>query len=320
MYKIFIDGQAGTTGLLIHQYLEGRQDLEILSIADADRKNDEAKLALVREADVVILCLPDDAARQTVKLASNTGVRIIDASTAHRVADGWVYGMPELAPGQREAIADARFVANPGCYPTGFLLALAPLVRAGKLDIASDVVISAVSGYTGGGRQMVEDYEAREKSHPHDLWPPRAYGLTMHHKHVPEMHKYSGLAHAPMFLPQVAHYRQGMLVSVPLSNRARMPGASLDAIYELLAETYANEACVTVHAPNDESCLDGGKLDPQANNGTNNLDLFVFGNEEQALVIARLDNLGKGAAGAAVQNLNIMLGIDELTGLKGRTA
>ena len=315
MHKIFIDGQSGTTGLRIHEYLAARDDLTLLQIPEADRKNDEAKYEFIRQADVVILCLPDDAARQTVKLAANSGTRILDASTAHRIHPDWAYGMPELADGQRDRIKNSHRVANPGCYPTGFLLALAPLVSGGMLPSSAPVTISAISGYTGGGRRMVEEYEAREASHPDELWYARPYGLDMQHKHVPEMKHFAGLDAAPMFMPYVCHYPQGMLVSTPLMASWLSRDNSPDGVYRFLEARYRDEPCVVVHAPNDPAELDQGKLDPQANNGTNRVDIFVFGNAEQILLVARLDNLGKGAAGAAVQNLNLMLGEEELHGL-----
>jgi N-acetyl-gamma-glutamyl-phosphate reductase len=315
MHSIFIDGQAGTTGLRIHQYLEARSDLALMKIPEADRKNESVKYDFVRAADIVILCLPDEAARATVKLAANSGARILDASTAHRVHQDWTYGMPELDGGQRDKIRNARLVSNPGCYPTGFLLAVAPLVSAGWLSRDIVLTISAVSGYTGGGRKMVEEYEARRVSHPDELWYVRPYGLDMNHKHVPEMKFYAGLDAAPMFLPYVGHYPQGMLVSAPLSGSWFTRKTGLEHIADFLSEVYRNEPCVTVHAPNDQKELDHGKLEPQANNGTNRVDIFVFGSERQILLVSRLDNLGKGAAGAAVQNLNLMLGEDELCGL-----
>lgn len=315
MHKIFIDGQSGTTGLRIHQYLNGRRDLELLEIAEADRKNNDIKLELVNAADLVILCLPDDAARDTVKLAHNSKARILDASTAHRINPEWCYGMPELRSGQRDSIRDAHLVSNPGCYPTGFLLPIQPLVSEGWLKPDIPLTISAISGYTGGGRQAVEQYEARASQHPNDLWNVRPYGLSMQHKHVPEMQHFAGLETAPMFLPYIAHYPQGMLVSTPLSASWFSRKVSLDDIHALLTRRFAEEACIRIHSPNDVSVLDEGKLEPQSNNGTNRVDIFVFGTDEQVLLIARLDNLGKGAAGAAVQNLNIMLGEDELLGL-----
>ncbi len=315
MHKVFIDGQAGTTGLRIHEYLAPRADITLLEIAEADRKNDAAKHDLIREADVVILCLPDDAAARTVKLAANTNTRIIDASTAHRVHPDWTYGLPELTREQREGIHAARHVSNPGCYPTGFLLGVRPLVDAGIIPADMHLTISAISGYTGGGRQMVERYEERKRTHPDDLWHVRPYALGMAHKHLPEMQRFAGLEHQPLFLPSVGHFPQGMLVSVPLPFAALSGAASIGDLGARLAEAYQDEPCVTVHAPGDDSVLEQGQLSPLGNTGTNRVDLFVFGSSEQAVVIARLDNLGKGAGGAAVQNLNIMLGLDELSGL-----
>lgn len=315
MHKIFIDGQSGTTGLRINEYLADRRDLELLKIDDADRKDEAAKSALINAADVVILCLPDDAARQSVKLAEGTGARILDASSAHRVSPGWVYGLPELGGNHRERIKQSDRVSNPGCYPTGFLLAVQPLTSAGWLSTDAPLTVSAISGYTGGGRSAVEKYEARAASHPDDLWYVRPYGLNMQHKHVPEMQKFAGLAHAPMFLPYIAHYPQGMLVSVPLATQWFTRKVTPADVQAMLAEHFADEPCVEVHPANDDAELDEGKLEPQSNNGTNRVDLFVYGTNDQVLVVARLDNLGKGAAGAAVQNLNLMLGQEELLGL-----
>ena len=315
MHKIFIDGQAGTTGLKIHSYLQCRADLVVLEVAKADRKNESVKQDLVNAADIVILCLPDEAAKQTVGLASNARTRIIDASTAFRVDPAWVYGLPELA-GQRDRIRAAQLVSNPGCYATGFLLAIAPLTSGEFLDANIPLSISAVSGYTGGGRPMIERYEARAVEHPDALWYSRPYALRLEHKHVPEMHKHAGLVHAPMFLPSVGHYPQGMLVSTPLSSTWFTRRLTLDDIVQVLRDYYTGEPCVVVHDANDESALEFGQLEPQANNETNRVDLFVFGNVDRVLLIARLDNLGKGAAGAAVQNLNLMLGIDEFMGLR----
>lgn len=315
MHKVFIDGQAGTTGLKIHEYLASREAFHLLQIDDADRKSDAAKHDLIREADVVILCLPDAAAIETVKLAANTKARVLDASTAHRIAPDWAYGLPELGDGQRKQIENARYVANPGCYPTGFLLGVRPLVAAGIIPASLQLSISAISGYTGGGRQMVERYEAQSREHPDALWHVRPYSLDMNHKHLPEMQRYSGLERPPLFMPMVGHFPQGMLVSVPLALADMAKAATPDDIAKVLQQAYEEEPCVVVHDARDADALEHGQLSPLGNTDTNRVDLFVYGSSEQAIVIARLDNLGKGAGGAAVQNLNLMLGEPELSGL-----
>jgi N-acetyl-gamma-glutamyl-phosphate reductase len=316
MNRVFIDGQMGTTGLLIHEFLTPRDDLELLSIADEDRKNDAIKQEVVAAADVVILCLPDDAAKATSALATPTGTKVLDASTAHRVQEGWVYGFPELVTGQRDAIAAAQCVSNPGCYPTGFLAMIAPLVAGGLVPRAAQLSISAVSGYSGGGRQMIERYEDRATTHPTALWYARPYALNQQHKHVPEMRHYAGLDATPAFMPSVGHYRCGMLVNVALLRGQFARATTPQEVQSLLARRYANEPCISVHAVNDSTDMDNGFLDPQGNNGTNRLDIYVSGTSEHVLLTALLDNLGKGASGAAVQNLNLMLGQDETTGFE----
>lgn len=314
-HKIFIDGQAGTTGLKIHDYLKHREDLELLVIPEKDRKDQAVKQDLLNNADIVVLCLPDEAAIETVRLASDSPARILDASTAHRVAPGWTYGLPELGEGRREEIKQAKFVSNPGCYPTGFLLPVAPLTREGLLKKDSPIATNALSGYSGGGRTLIERYEERARHHPEDLWYCRPYSLHLAHKHVPEMTVYAGLDKPPIFLPSVGHFAQGMLVNVPLFKEFLADGTTMEQIHDTIASCYADEPCVEVHPANSDSELDHGFLDPQGNNGTNRVDIFIFGSDEQILLVSRLDNLGKGASGAALQNLNLMTGADELHGL-----
>lgn len=315
MYKIFVDGLVGTTGLQIHSYLKDRDDIQLVQIADRDRKHVAVKKDLLNSSDLVILCLPDDAARQSVDLIDTDKVKVLDASTAHRVAKDWVYGLPELSSEQRDRIGSARLVSNPGCYPTGFILALAPLIRDGSLPANSQITVNAISGYTGGGRKLVEKYERYGQKEPNRLLPVRPYGLQLNHKHLPEMQHYSGLQRTPLFTPSVGHYPQGLLLHIPLFKSQLSEGVDLVSIYETLSSCYRDDACIKIHPANDESDLDDGFLDPQKNNGTNRVDIFLYGSGQQLLLVARLDNLGKGAAGAAIQNLNLMLGCEELYGL-----
>lgn len=303
---VFIDGEAGTTGLQIAERLRGREDLELLKIDPALRKAPQERQRLLNACDIAVLCLPDAAARESVSLITNPKVRVLDASTAHRVDPQWTYGFAELTPGQRPAIRNAKRVSNPGCYATGCIALLRPLVDAGLISAKAPLTLNAVSGYSGGGRSMIERFESG-KGVSHGV-----YGLSLGHKHLPEMRVHSGLATDPLFVPSVGSFRCGMLVMVPLS------GLDLNAegVHQLWTERYQGEAFVQVLPVADESVLGSGFLEPQALNGSNRLELIVFGRGAQTLLIARLDNLGKGASGAAVQNLNIMLGVNESRALQ----
>ena len=312
--KIFIDGEVGTTGLQIRHRLAGRTDLEVISIDPARRKDPSARAELINRADVAILCLPDDAAREAVSLVENKAVRIIDASTAHRTHQDWTYGFPEMTKQQRDAIASARFVANPGCYPTAFIALVRPLLEANLLSRDWPVSVHAVSGYTGGGRRMIAEFED-ETSSEYTQAPCRAYALSCAHKHVPEMKTHTGLEHFPLFTPVVGNYVHGMIVEVPLSLHSLPGKPGLSDLHAVLAEAYDGEHFIEVATQGEASSL--RTLAPEDLNGTNRMKLYVFGSEKygQARLVAQLDNLGKGASGAAVQNMNIMLGLEETAGL-----
>ncbi|MEZ5595893.1 MAG: N-acetyl-gamma-glutamyl-phosphate reductase [Pseudomonadales bacterium] len=311
MLHVFIDGQAGTTGLEITDRLRARSDVRLITLSDVERKDPARRRDALKAANVAILCLPDEAAREAVQLAAGD-TRIIDASTAHRTSDEWVYGLPELDAAHRERLRNARYVANPGCYPQGFILMVKPLIEAGLLPADHGLTCHALSGYSGGGRQMIEKYRAASPGQL-EIYGARPYGLTFAHKHVPEMQHFSGTRVRPLFAPIVCNYYKGMLVHVPLF--ASRLGASAEAVRDLLAERYADEPFINVLETGAVDALDAGYLDPVACNGTNRMDIMVFASADQVLLTARYDNLGKGAAGAAVQNLNLMLGVDEQLGL-----
>ena len=307
--KVFIDGAAGTTGLEIRERLAGRVDIELLTLAEAERKEPRARADALNRADAVILCLPDDAAREAVALIENPDVRVIDASTAHRTAEGWAYGFAELEPDGRELLSGARRISNPGCYPTGFLALARPLVRAGIVPPDMPLSVNATSGYSGGGKAMIAAFEQADAPDATDT-AFRAYALGLGHKHVPEMRKHAGLTRAPVFMPAVARTYRGMLVETPL--HLDLLNGSVADVTDALTDAYRGSPLIGV-GPSDESLL---TIEHCA--GTDRIELFVFANEAlgQARLIALLDNLGKGAAGAAVQNLNLALGLDELAGLR----
>lgn len=313
--QVFIDGGAGTTGIEIRDRLAGRSELSLITLADADRRDPAVRKAALNDADVVILCLPDDAAREAISLIANDRTKVIDASTAHRVADGWTYGFAELEPDMRQRLAGARFVTNPGCYPTGFLALVRPLIRAGLVPADWPFTVNAVSGYSGGGKGMIAAFEDPGAPDPADT-AFRTYALGLAHKHVPEMQKHSGAKYPPLFAPAVARVYRGMLVDVPLQLCA-MPGApSPDALRDALAAAYERSKLVHVASKADSEAR--GDLEIEQVGATDRLDIFVFGNARtgQARLVAALDNLGKGAAGAAVQNLNILAGLEETAGLR----
>lgn len=310
--RIFIDGQHGTTGLQILDRLKGRPDIELLELPEADRKDLAKRAEIARASDITVLCLPDAAAKELVAALGNADTVVIDASTAHRVADGWTYGFPEMAKDQRQKLLDSNRISNPGCYPTGAIAILRPLVEAGIVRADSTPAVFGVSGYSGGGKELIAVHERP------DVEPFGLYGLALAHKHVPEMKKYSGLRHAPLFVPSVGHYAQGMLITVPITRDITTKQVTARDVHGVLADRYAGETFVPVRPLGDKSWLERDQfLRADRLTNTNTMELAVYGNDADGNVvaIASLDNLGKGASGAAVQCINLKTGVDEKTGL-----
>ncbi len=305
---VYIDGKDGTTGLQIYDRLSARDDIQLLLIDEEKRKDPKARKACINQADIVFLCLPDAAAREAVAMVENPATRVIDASTAHRTAPGWVYGFPELKAGQKEAVANAKWVANPGCHATGFISVVYPLIAAGVLPADADLTCFSLTGYSGGGKKMIAQYEAADRGA--ELSSPCPYGLGQGHKHLPEMQTICGLAKPPVFVPVVDDYYKGMATTVMLHMSQLTGVSSLQQVQEIYQAHYAGQKLVQV-APD----TDTAKLYANAKAGSNSLSIVAAGNDGQFTVTALFDNLGKGASGAAVQNMNLMLGLEETTGL-----
>jgi N-acetyl-gamma-glutamyl-phosphate reductase len=307
-HKIFIDGEAGTTGLQIRERLEKRSDIELIRLSDANRKDASARKDAINSADAVILCLPDDAAREAAALCENPDTCIIDASTAHRVAEGWTYGFPEMTDGQREAIARSKRITNPGCHATGFIALVRPLAEVGVIPPFFPITATSLSGYTGGGKAMIAEFESGQG---HE----RIYATGLTHKHLPEMQAYSGLENPPLFSPTVAKFPQGLIVEVPLHLWALPDEPDVETIRNLLTAHYAGERFVRVATAEESAAAKA--VDADQFRDTNQLLIHVFGDDDMqtANLVAVFDNLGKGASGAAVQNLNLVLGVDESLGL-----
>ena len=310
--RVFVDGQEGTTGLRINEYLAQRSDVEVLRAAPELRKDPGERARLLNGADVAFLCLPDVAAREAAALVTNPATCLIDASTAHRTASDWAFGLPEMAPNQRAKIRASKRIANPGCHATGFILLVRPLVDAGLVSQATPLAATSITGYSGGGKKMIEQYEGSADAR---LTSPRPYGLSLAHKHLPEMTTHSRLEAAPVFMPVVGNFLKGLSVTVPLHLSQLKRGTTGAQLHAALAARYEGERFVHVMPLNDAGVLAEGYFDVQACNDSNRVDLFVFASASQAVLMCRLDNLGKGASGAAVQCMNLHLGIDEGTGL-----
>lgn len=313
--KVFIDGHTGTTGLRIHQWMAGREDVELLTLPEELRRDAEERRGQILQSDLAVLCLPDDAAGEVASWVADTDTRLIDASTAHRVAEGWTYGLPELEAGQREAINAAKLVSNPGCYPTGFILLVRPLVDAGLLPEDAAISVNALSGYSGGGNTLISKWEDPEKG-LQGLPFEAPYALYQRHKHIPEMMKFAGVTDEPQFVPAVGPFRCGMRVQVPIHASMLSPGATGEQVWETLYDRYQGEQFVEVAHLAEPGTLNELSYNPEACNDSNRIELHVAPHPSgHVLLVALLDNLGKGACGAAIQNLNLMLGFAEGAGL-----
>lgn len=312
-YKIFVDGQEGTTGLKIHEYLSKISNVEVVKIEPDRRKDNDARRAIINEVDLVFLCLPDSASRESVSMVSNNKTKIIDASTAFRTNSEWTYGLPELHKNQRNTIQNSSRVSVPGCHATGYILAIHPLVAEGIIPRDYPVSCYSLTGYSGGGKKLISEYQ---NSNREQFFAPRQYALSLNHKHLPEMQLYTGLNSAPIFTPIVGNYYQGDAVTIPLFPRMFTKNATAKDIQEVLASYYKDERFIRVMPYDSEAYLEDGFFNLMQCNNTNYLDIFVFGHKDEIVLVSRFDNLGKGASGAAIQNMNIMLGFDEGMGLE----
>ena len=313
MATVFIDGQEGTTGLRILERLRPRKDIELLEIPSEKRKDIATKTEFLNNADAVIFCLPDQAARESSSLITNPKTKVIDASTAFRTAPDWVYGMPELSREQREVLRTAKRISNPGCHATGFVISMVPLRAAGIVGEDYPAVCYSLTGYSGGGKKMIARYQ--DPQNAEEIRPPMNYALTLRQKHIPEMQKNTALQDPPLFLPVVGSFYNGMVVSIPLNTKLLKKNVSVEDVHGVLSSYFDSEPFIRVLPLDQEQILDNGFLSPVKCNETNMLDLFVFGSDMHIVVMARFDNLGKGASGAAVQNMNIALGLEETAGL-----
>ncbi len=313
--RVFIDGSSGTTGLRIRNRLEVREDIDLIILDDDKRRDPAARRYALASSDLAILCLPDDAAIEASEWAAESATKIVDPSTAHRVSEGWTYGLPEMEPSTREEIRDAQLVSNPGCYPTGVILCIRPLTEAGILSAEAPITVHALSGYSGGGKNLIARWEGGQPDLD-NLPFESPYALETEHKHVPEMTRYSGLTHAPQFIPSVGPFITGMRVEIPLHKAVIQSGASAESIWKLLDERYSDEPLVNVVSIDDALAYSDPAFDPRARNDTDGLDISVVPNAlGHVLLVVQIDNLGKGASGAAIQNMNLMLGLPEGAGL-----